>query len=79
MSRKIVNQGPYEPKKCWVGETQKIIYDTREEAEVAAKVAEYEHGATGLSVYKCEYGDHWHLTKNLAKNLAKRDFKKEGA
>lgn len=48
-------------KKCWVGETEKIIYDTREEAEVAAKVAEYDHGGK-LGVYKCEYGDHWHLT-----------------
>ena len=52
----------YEPKKCWVGDTQKICYDTREEAEVAAKCAQYEHGAPELSVYKCEYGDHWHLS-----------------
>lgn len=52
----------YEPKKCWVGEVQKICYDSLEEAEVAARVAEYEHGARGLSVYKCEYGEHWHLT-----------------
>ena len=52
----------YEPKKCWVGEAQKICYATREEAEVAAKVAEYDHKISGLSVYKCEYGDHWHLT-----------------
>ena len=44
----------YEPKKCWVGDTQKICYDTREEAEVAAKVAQYEHGGPELSVYKCE-------------------------
>ena len=50
------------PKKCWVGETQKICYDTQEEAEVAAMVAGYDHGAPELSVYKCEYGDHWHLT-----------------
>ena len=52
----------FEPKKCWVGDTQKICYDTFEEAEVAARVAEYEHGVPQLSVYKCEYGDHWHLT-----------------
>ena len=52
----------YEPKKCWVGETQKICYATREEAEAAAKVAEYDHKISGLSVYKCEYGNHWHLT-----------------
>lgn len=53
----------YELKKCWVGEEQKICFDTYDEATAAARVAEYEHGATGLSVYKCEYGDHWHLTK----------------
>ncbi|MBO7717951.1 hypothetical protein J6S37_00435 [Candidatus Saccharibacteria bacterium] len=53
----------YEPKKCWVGESQKICYDTKEEAEVAARVAEHDHDIPGqLSVYKCEYGDHWHLT-----------------
>ena len=52
----------YEPEKCWVGEGQKICYATRDEAEVAARVAEYEHGVKGLDVYKCEYGDHWHLT-----------------
>ena len=53
----------FEPKKCWVGETQKICYDTKEEAELAARVAEYDHKISGLSVYKCEFGDHWHLTK----------------
>lgn len=52
----------YEPKKCWVGDIQKNCYDTRDEAEVAAKVAQYEHGGPELSVYKCEYGDHWHLS-----------------
>lgn len=54
----------FEPEKCWVGEAQKICYKTREEAEMAARVAEYDHGisAPGLSVYKCEYGDHWHLS-----------------
>lgn len=52
----------YEPKKCWVFDSQKICYDTKEEAELAAKCAEYDYNVTGLSVYKCEYGDHWHLT-----------------
>ena len=64
MRKKNFNLGSFEPTRCWVGDEQKICYDTREEAEVAAKVAEYEHGAKGLSVYKCEYGDHWHLTTN---------------
>ena len=54
----------YEPEKCWVGDTQKIIYHSREEAEMAARVAEYDHGLHNLGVYKCEYGDHWHLTSN---------------
>lgn len=52
------------PKKCWVGEHQKVCYATREEAEVAALVAQYDHGAPQLSVYKCEYGDHWHLSSH---------------
>ena len=59
----------YEPKKCWVGESQKICYPSHEEAEVAARVAEYEHGTSGLSVYKCEYGEHWHLTGENSKNV----------
>ena len=55
----------YEPQKCWVGETQKICYKTKEEAELAARVAEYDHkDADKLAVYKCEYGDHWHLTRS---------------
>ena len=52
----------YEPAKCWVGGTQKIIYPSKEEAELAAKVAEYDHHLQNLTVYKCEYGDHWHIT-----------------
>ena len=52
----------YDPPRCWVGESHKIIYDTREEAELAAKVAEYAHDSGPLSVYKCEYGDHYHLS-----------------
>ena len=53
----------YEPERCWVGETHKICYATREEAEAAASIATYDHHITApLGVYKCEYGDHWHLT-----------------
>ena len=55
---------PYEPKRCWVGDTHKIIYDTKEEAELAAKVAEYDHNLKDLKVYKCDYGDHYHLSSN---------------
>ena len=57
-----LNLGSYSPPRCWVGESQKIIYATREEAEAAARVAEYDHGAPRLGVYKCPYGDHYHLT-----------------
>ena len=59
---KTMNYRAFEPEKCWVGEKQKIIYHTEEEAEIAARVAEYEHHLSGLDVYKCEYGDHWHIT-----------------
>ena len=52
----------YEPKRCWVGDVYKICYNTKEEAELAARVATYDHGIPELSVYKCEYGDHWHLS-----------------
>ena len=51
-----------EPERCWVGEGQKICYKTREEAEVAAKCAGFDHGAPELKVYKCEFGDHFHLS-----------------
>ena len=64
MRKKNFNLGSYEPKKCWVGEEQKICYGSFEEAEMAARVAEYEYGVSGLTVYKCEYGEHWHLTRN---------------
>ena len=56
-----MKMNPYEPPRCWVGDSQKISYKTKEEAEAAALVAEYDHHIK-LDVYKCEYGDHWHLT-----------------
>lgn len=59
---KHTNTGGLEPRKCWVGEQQKICYATREEAEVAAAVTAYDHDTPELTIYKCEYGDHWHLT-----------------
>jgi hypothetical protein len=52
----------FEPKRCWVGDSHKICYATKDEAEVAAQVARYDHGAPELTVYKCEFGDHWHLS-----------------
>ena len=63
MSRRV-NYGRIEPKRCWVGDGQKICYATREEAEVAAQVARYDYGAPKLSVYHCEFGDHWHLSSD---------------
>ncbi len=59
---KNLNFFSFEPEKCWVGDQQKVCYKTREEAEMMAKSAEYEHGAPKLSVYKCEFGDHFHLS-----------------
>ena len=61
MSRKKQPQ-IYEPERCWVGNVHKIIYRTKEEAELAARVAEYDHHIQHLSVYKCEHGNHWHLS-----------------
>lgn len=54
----------YHLPKCWVGDQQKVIYATREEAEAAALVAQHDYGAPDLSVYHCEYGDHWHLSSH---------------
>ncbi|MBQ7802555.1 hypothetical protein IJ380_01685 [Candidatus Saccharibacteria bacterium] len=52
-----------EPERCWVGDAHKIVYKTCEEAETAARIAEHDHNIPGgLSVYKCEYGDHFHLS-----------------
>lgn len=69
MGRKVnYNSIRYEPEMCWVGEQQKVCYATREEAEVAARVAAYDYGAPELSVYKCEYGEHWHLSSGSMRN-----------
>ena len=54
-------------QRCWVGDQHKIAYATREEAEVAALVAEHDYDAPHLDVYHCEYGDHWHLSSAPAK------------
>lgn len=52
-----------EPKKCWVGEGQKVCYEDQATAEGSARLVEAEHGLkpNSLLVYKCEYGEHWHL------------------
>lgn len=61
--RKLI---PHEHRveKCWVGDQQKVCYVSREEAEAAALVAQHDYGAPHLGVYKCEYGDHWHLSSH---------------
>ena len=59
---KKINFGSYEPKRCWVGESQKICYASRDEAEVAAQVVAHDYGALDLTVYVCEYGNQWHLS-----------------
>jgi len=63
----LSKMGAWQPKLCWVGEQQKVCYDTREDAEVAAKVAQHDHGAPELFVYKCEFGDHYHLSSKPAR------------
>ena len=61
--KKLEPNVKYEPVRCWVGEQQKVVYDSREEAEAAARWLEGEHGmqAGNLTVYRCEHGEHWHL------------------
>lgn len=65
MSRKLNLNAFSAPKRCWVGDTHKVCYDTESEAEMAARVAEHDYGAPHLSVYKCEFGDHWHLSSRV--------------
>lgn len=57
------------PPRCWVGNQQKNCYATREEAEAAALVAQHDYGAPSLSVYKCEYGSHWHLSSERRRRI----------
>jgi len=66
MSKKLAE---YEPKKCWVGDQQKVCYGSQEDAEGWAKVVEAEHNlpAGSLTTYRCEYGEHWHLANSHAK------------
>ena len=54
---------PYDPPKCWVNDSHKVCYPDEDTAEMSARLMESEHGlpANSLTVYKCEYGDHWHL------------------
>lgn len=42
---------------------QKIIYDSEEDAEDAARLSEFEHGLPqySLHAYKCDMGNHWHI------------------
>ncbi len=55
----------FTPKTCWVGEQAKIIYASEVEAELAARVAEYQHHlpASSLKIYSCPYGNHFHLSR----------------
>jgi hypothetical protein len=59
----------FQPKYCWVGEQQKVCYDTQQLAAMSARLIEYEQGLKplSLSVYKCDYGDHWHLASQKSK------------
>ena len=63
MGKKRFMPAAYEPKRCWVGETNKVCYASEEEAELMAQALEYQHGVK-LKAYKCSYGEHWHLAKD---------------
>jgi hypothetical protein len=54
-----------EPKRCWVGESNKVIYETKEEAEGAARLTEVERNLKpySLGVHKCDFAPHYHLTR----------------
>lgn len=49
--------GALQKKAC----TSKVRYDTREDAEEAARTSRFAGGKT-LRVYRCDYCDGWHLT-----------------
>jgi hypothetical protein len=42
---------------------EKLTFDTKKEAEAAALVANYQHGAR-LKVYVCTYCGLWHLSSD---------------
>lgn len=69
---KKLNFGHFSPRRCWVGDSQKICYKSREEAEVAAQVVAHDYGVPELTVYHCEYGDHWHLSSNRRSSKNKK-------
>ena len=57
------NMTIYKPKKCWVGDEEKVCYVSEEEATGVARMQEIKYNLPkhSLTIYKCEYGDHWHL------------------
>ena len=61
--KKLEPNVKYEPPRCWVGEQQKVIYEREEDAEMAARWMEGEFGLEpqSLTVYRCEYAEHWHV------------------
>lgn len=60
---KTWQKGAFEPEKCWVGDKHKVCYPDQESAEMSARLIEVEHGLSRgfLHVYKCDFGEHWHL------------------
>lgn len=75
MSRTQNNRpAPYNPPRCWVGDKNKVCYPDEITAEMSARLVEAEHGlaANSLNCYRCEYGNHWHLANNNAKNRRQR-------
>jgi len=44
--------------------SEKLAFDTREQAEAAATVALYQHGSN-LKAYLCKHCGLWHLSSNF--------------
>jgi hypothetical protein len=40
---------------------EKMVFDSRDQAQAAATAADWQHGAT-LKAYKCRYCHLWHLS-----------------
>lgn len=44
---------------------EKLVFDTKKQAETAATVANYQHGIN-LKAYVCKYCGLWHLSSNYS-------------
>lgn len=53
----------------------KLIYDKR--TAITAKNKRYHEDHMELRIYQCEYGDHWHLTKQVRGRRNKYEKRKK--